>query len=42
MTKLDEALTLGEVLGFAMETGLRVAYFTDGQKIPVVKISLKK
>ncbi|MGP4844922.1 flagellar biosynthesis protein FlhF [Marinobacter sp. 1Y8] len=34
MTKLDEALTLGEVLGFAMETGLRVAYFTDGQKIP--------
>lgn len=34
MTKLDEALTLGEVLGFAMETGLRVAYYTDGQRIP--------
>ncbi|WP_097460341.1 flagellar biosynthesis protein FlhF [Mangrovitalea sediminis] len=34
MTKLDEALTLGEVLGFAMETRLPVAYYTDGQKIP--------
>ncbi|MDX1756670.1 MAG: flagellar biosynthesis protein FlhF [Marinobacter sp.] len=34
MTKLDEALTLGECLGFAMETGLAVAYYTDGQKIP--------
>ncbi|WP_166260893.1 flagellar biosynthesis protein FlhF [Marinobacter salicampi] len=34
MTKLDEALTLGEILGFAMETGLPVAYYTDGQRIP--------
>ncbi|WP_404361832.1 flagellar biosynthesis protein FlhF [Marinobacter sp.] len=34
MTKLDESLTLGEVLGFTMETGLPVAYYTDGQKIP--------
>lgn len=34
ITKLDEALTLGEVLGFAMETRLPVAYYTDGQKIP--------
>ncbi|MFW5824912.1 MAG: flagellar biosynthesis protein FlhF [Marinobacter sp.] len=34
MTKLDEALTLGEVLGFALETGLPVAWVTDGQKIP--------
>lgn len=34
MTKLDEALTLGEVLGFAMETSLPVAWVTDGQKIP--------
>ena len=34
MTKLDEALTLGEVLGFAMETRLPVAYYTDGQTIP--------
>jgi len=34
MTKLDEALTLGESLGFVMETGLPVAWYTDGQKIP--------
>ncbi|NMT64708.1 flagellar biosynthesis protein FlhF [Marinobacter orientalis] len=34
MTKIDEALTLGEALGFVMETGLPVAYYTDGQKIP--------
>ncbi|WP_375192770.1 flagellar biosynthesis protein FlhF [Marinobacter sp.] len=34
MTKVDEALTLGESLGFVMETGLPVAYYTDGQKIP--------
>ncbi len=34
LTKLDEALTLGEAIGFAMETGLPVAYYTDGQKIP--------
>ncbi|QSP94389.1 flagellar biosynthesis protein FlhF [Marinobacter salinisoli] len=34
MTKIDEALTLGESLGFAMETSLPVAYYTDGQKIP--------
>ncbi|OEY67084.1 flagellar biosynthesis protein FlhF [Marinobacter sp. X15-166B] len=34
LTKLDEALTLGEALGFAVETSLPVAYYTDGQKIP--------
>ena len=34
MTKIDEALTLGEVLGFSVETRLPVAYYTDGQKIP--------
>lgn len=34
MTKIDEALTLGESLGFVMESGLSVAYYTDGQKIP--------
>ncbi|MGO1463604.1 MAG: flagellar biosynthesis protein FlhF [Oleiphilaceae bacterium] len=34
ITKIDEALTLGESLGFVMETGLSVAYYTDGQKIP--------
>lgn len=34
LTKIDEALTLGESLGFVMETGLPVAYYTNGQKIP--------
>lgn len=34
MTKIDEALTLGESLGFVMETGLSVAWYTDGQRIP--------
>jgi len=34
ITKIDEGLTLGESLGFVMETGLPVAYYTDGQKIP--------
>lgn len=34
MTKVDEALTLGEVLGFALETSLPAAWVTDGQKIP--------
>jgi flagellar biosynthesis protein FlhF len=34
VTKTDEALTLGEALGFVMETGLSVAYYTNGQKIP--------
>ncbi|MCK7547091.1 flagellar biosynthesis protein FlhF [Marinobacter koreensis] len=34
MTKIDEALTLGESLGFVMETGLPVAWYTDGQRIP--------
>ena len=34
ITKIDEALTLGEALGFVMETSLPVAWYTDGQKIP--------
>lgn len=34
LTKLDEALTLGEVVGFAAQSQLPVAYYTDGQKIP--------
>ncbi|WP_372966023.1 flagellar biosynthesis protein FlhF [Marinobacter sp.] len=34
VTKIDEALTLGESLGFVMETGLPVAWYTNGQKIP--------
>ncbi|MEX0605937.1 MAG: flagellar biosynthesis protein FlhF [Marinobacter sp.] len=34
ITKIDEALTLGEALGFVMETSLPLAYYTNGQKIP--------
>lgn len=34
ITKLDEAMTLGEALDFAVESRLPVAYYTDGQKIP--------
>ena len=34
MTNIDEALARGESCGFVMETGLPVAYYTDGQKIP--------
>ncbi|WP_336366929.1 flagellar biosynthesis protein FlhF [Marinobacter sp. C2H3] len=34
LTKLDEALTLGESLGFVMETSLPVAWYTNGQRIP--------
>jgi flagellar biosynthesis protein FlhF len=34
LTKVDEAATLGESLGLAMEQGLPVAYLADGQRIP--------
>ncbi len=34
MTKLDEAVSLGEVISFLHETGLRSAYYTDGQRVP--------
>lgn len=34
LTKTDEALTLGEVVGFAAQSGLPVAFYTNGQKIP--------
>ncbi len=34
LTKIDEALTLGEVVGFAAQSQLPVAYYADGQKIP--------
>ena len=34
ITKLDEAMTLGEALSLAVLNGLPVAYITDGQKIP--------
>lgn len=34
ITKLDEAVSMGEVLGMAIGQGLPVAYTTDGPKIP--------
>lgn len=34
ITKLDEAVSMGEVLGMAIGQGLAVAYTTDGPKIP--------
>ncbi|WP_193074814.1 flagellar biosynthesis protein FlhF [Pseudomonas sp. FME51] len=34
LTKVDEAATLGEAMGLAMEQRLPVAYVADGQRIP--------
>lgn len=34
LSKLDEAVSLGESISFLMETGLRVAYYTNGQRVP--------
>lgn len=34
VTKIDEAVSLGEVISFLADTRLRVAYFTDGQRVP--------
>ena len=34
LTKLDEAYSLGEGLSLALETGLPMAWTTDGQRIP--------
>lgn len=34
ITKLDEAVSMGEVLGMAIGQGIPVAYTTDGPKIP--------
>ena len=34
LTKLDEAYSLGEGLSLALETGLPLAWTTDGQRIP--------
>ncbi|MCP5160364.1 MAG: flagellar biosynthesis protein FlhF [Hahellaceae bacterium] len=34
VTKTDEAVTLGEVISFLIRSRLRMAYLTDGQKIP--------
>jgi flagellar biosynthesis protein FlhF len=34
ITKLDEAVSLGETLSYLIETRLSAAYFTDGQRVP--------
>lgn len=34
LTKMDEAVSLGESISFLMECQLRVAYYTDGQRVP--------
>ena len=34
LTKVDEAVSLGESISFLMDTNLRVAYYTDGQRVP--------
>tara|TARA_R110001592_G_scaffold138511_6_gene357789 strand:- start:1766 stop:3178 length:1413 start_codon:yes stop_codon:yes gene_type:complete len=34
VTKIDEAVSLGEVLSFLIDTGLKAGYFTDGQRVP--------
>ncbi len=34
ITKVDEAVSLGEAISFMVATRLRAAYFTDGQRVP--------
>jgi len=34
ITKVDEAVSLGEVISFLVATRLQGAYFTDGQRVP--------
>lgn len=34
ITKVDEAVSLGESLSFLIDTHLTAAYFTDGQRVP--------
>lgn len=34
ISKVDEAVSLGEVLSFLIDTRLRASYFTDGQRVP--------
>lgn len=34
VTKIDEAVSLGEVISFLMDTGMKASYFTDGQRVP--------
>lgn len=34
VTKIDEAVSLGEVLSFLIDSRLKLAYVTDGQRVP--------
>lgn len=34
ITKIDEAVSLGEVLSFLIDTHMKASYFTDGQRVP--------
>ncbi|MFT7185210.1 MAG: flagellar biosynthesis protein FlhF [Pseudohongiellaceae bacterium] len=34
ITKIDEAVSLGEALSFLIDTRLKASYFTDGQRVP--------
>jgi len=34
ITKVDEAVSLGEVISFLIDTHLKAGYFTDGQRVP--------
>ena len=34
LTKVDEAVSLGEAISFLIDSRLRAAYFTDGQRVP--------
>jgi flagellar biosynthesis protein FlhF len=34
ITKVDEAVSLGEALSFLIDTRLKASYFTDGQRVP--------
>lgn len=34
VTKVDEAVSLGEAISFLIDTGLNASYFTDGQRVP--------
>ena len=33
-TKLDESVSIGEILSISIQNGLPIAYLTDGQKVP--------
>ena len=34
ITKVDEAVSLGEILSFLIDTRMRASYYTNGQRVP--------